>query len=97
MAYDPATRTVIMYGGYSDTAGRLTDTWSWNGTTWTQLHPPAAPGVVSPAWQSAYDPAARQFIAYGGFPGNEQTWAWTGHNWTRLHPAASPGPGPTAP
>ncbi len=84
LVYDPATKTAIMYGGFSGSTGRLSDTWSWNGSTWTQLQPAASPGVVSPVWQSAYDPAARQLIVYGG---DNDAW---------LQPGA-PGPGPARP
>jgi hypothetical protein len=44
LVYDPATKTAIMFGGFSSDTGRLGDTWSWNGTTWTRLHPAANPG-----------------------------------------------------
>jgi len=92
MAYLPATRTTILFGGFNGT--RLSDTWSWDGTTWTRLHPARSPGVVSTAWQAAYDSVSHQLILFGGDPGNgtftSNTWAWAGTTWTRLHPAAFP-------
>jgi hypothetical protein len=84
-----------LYGGFNDESGRLSDTWSWNGSTWTQLHPADSPGVDSPAWQAAYDAAAKQLILYGGDLNGQYsqgTWSWSGSTWTQLHPAASPGP-----
>ncbi len=59
LAYDAVTKTAILFGGFNSSAGRLSDTWSWNGTTWTQLHPVTSPGVVTTAWQAAYDPASQ--------------------------------------
>jgi hypothetical protein len=81
-----------MFGGFN--GERLSDTWSWNGVTWTELHPATSPGVVSTAWQAAYDGASHQLVLFGGDPGlgtfANDTWAWNGTTWTRLHPAVSP-------
>jgi hypothetical protein len=95
LVYDQATQTAIMFGGFSTTTGRLSDTWSWDGTTWTQLAPATSPGVVTTAWQAAYDAATQQVLLFGGDPGNGEppqngTWAWDGTTWTELSPALSP-------
>jgi hypothetical protein len=70
------------------------DTWSWNGTTWTQLNPSTSPsGRDSAAF--VYDPATSQMILFGGFRGTGfapgDTWSWNGTTWTQLSPAHSPG------
>jgi hypothetical protein len=96
LVYDRASRTAIMYGGFSSATGRLSDTWSWDGTNWTQLTPATSPGLLTIAWQAAYDPVSSQVLLFGGDPGNGNppsagTWAWTGTTWTRLAPAFSPG------
>jgi Kelch motif len=93
MAYDAATRTVILFAGFHGT-GYWDDTWSWNGTTWTKLNPATAPsGRDSAAF--VYDPATSQMILFGGFRGTGfapgDTWAWNGTTWTPLSPAHSPG------
>ena len=36
MAYDPATGTMILFGGEANNVN-LSDTWSFNGTTWIRL------------------------------------------------------------
>jgi hypothetical protein len=94
MAYDAATQQVILFGG-SD-AGcphqALTDTWAWNGTTWTQLQPATSPPLYG---AMAYDSATQSIIMYGGFncfTNSTQTWSWDGTTWTQLNPATSPGP-----
>jgi hypothetical protein len=95
MAYDQATQKAILFGGFSTSTGRLGDTWSWNGSTWTRLTPATSPGVITTAWQAAYDAATRQVLVFGGDPGNngrfrDQTWAWTGTTWTNLSPVTAP-------
>ena len=57
-AYDAATGTDLLTGGRTGCgpgAGQYIDTWSWNGATWTQLHPTNdGPGRM--AWFTmAYD------------------------------------------
>ena len=42
MAYDAATGTVVLFGGLGG-HGDLGDTWTWNGTTWTQQAPSDQP------------------------------------------------------
>jgi hypothetical protein len=38
MAYDPGTGQLVLYGGAIDSGRKLFgDTWTWNGTTWSQL------------------------------------------------------------
>jgi hypothetical protein len=94
MTYDAATQTIVLFGGFSSATGRLGDTWSFNGTTWTQLTPATSPGIVTIAWQAAYDPAAQQVLIFGGDLGSGHlqnlTWAWNGTTWTQLTPATSP-------
>jgi hypothetical protein len=69
------------------------DTWTWNGTAWTQQFPASIP---SPREQAvgAYDALLGSVVLFGGVdgPGGElnDTWIWTGTNWQQLHPAAVP-------
>jgi hypothetical protein len=95
MAYDDATKTVVLFSG-SDGSSDYTsfnDTWTWNGTAWTQQFPASIP---SPREQAvgAYDALLGSVVLFGGVdgPGGElnDTWIWTGTNWQQLHPAAVP-------
>jgi hypothetical protein len=91
LVYDPATKTTILFGGFN--GARLSDTWSWDGVTWTQLNPATSPGVVSTAWQAAYDGASHQLILFGGDESgtfSNSTWSWDGTTWNQLQPAVSP-------
>ena len=95
MAYDAATKTVILFTGFHGT-GYWDDTWSWNGTTWTPLSPAHSPGIDVFARQAAYDTASNQLLLFGGDAGHNTflntIWTWTGTDWTQLSPATSPPP-----
>ncbi|HEX3833146.1 MAG TPA: putative Ig domain-containing protein [Solirubrobacteraceae bacterium] len=104
MAYDPAIKQIVMFGGYGPTGGGYSaSTWAWTGSNWQQLAPatvPAARYDESMAW----DPATQQLVMFGGehkgltgLATLNDTWRWTGANWVQLHPAISPGPREGAP
>jgi uncharacterized repeat protein (TIGR01451 family) len=91
MAYDPATGDMVLFGGGGN-SGVLNDTWTWNGTTWTQLSPATSPPVRAGA-SMAYDPATGNMVLFGGL-GNSgflgDTWTWDGTTRTQQSPATSP-------
>jgi hypothetical protein len=97
MAYDALTKTVVLFGG-SNGAGDCCniyygDTWTWNGTTWTQQFPATSPSPRNvPAM--AYDASLGLAILIGGYstPGQglSGTWAWNGTTWTELNLADQP-------
>jgi hypothetical protein len=96
IVYDGATGQLLLFGGsrYPFTQGGfLGDTWAWNGTTWTQLHPATSPPARHNA-DMVYDQARHEVILFGGYDGSYlgDTWAWNGTTWTQLHPATSPPP-----
>lgn len=92
MVYDPATKQLLLFGGGATPSGPFNgDTWTWDGTTWTQLHPATSPpgrefGDV------VYDAATKTVVLFAGWHGSylDDTWSWNGTNWTQLSPAASP-------
>jgi hypothetical protein len=94
MAYDAATQQVILFGGGTP-SGHFTQfsaaTWAWNGATWAQLHPPAAPSGRIGA-SMTYDAARQRILLYGGYGQamNADTWTWDGATWTQAHPATTP-------
>ncbi|MGH9091333.1 MAG: Kelch repeat-containing protein [Acidimicrobiales bacterium] len=91
MAYDPATSTMVLFGG-TKVAGALADTWTWNGTTWTKLTPATSPTARYGA-SMAYDPATSSVVLFGGTKVGgtfADTWSWNGTTWTKLTPATSP-------
>ena len=79
-AYDPLTKTSVMFGGSTGTTDSSTDTtetltvettdetWSWDGATWAQAHPAAGPSARFSS-SMVFDPASSQLVLFGG--GNE--------------------------
>src|SRR2546429_77956 len=56
MAYDAATHTVVLFGGGDRFL--LNDTWTWDGSDWTQQAPATSPPIRQRA-SMAYDNATR--------------------------------------
>lgn len=103
MAYDPTTRTVVLFGGRDSSGVALGDTWTWGGVTWTQQFPAVSPPARAPGHSMAYDSATGTVVLFGG-GGNENsnygspvfgdTWEWDGRtrSWTQLLPPSGPSP-----
>ena len=97
MAYDTQTGQVVLTGGSGWSPGSgsvdLSDTWTFNGTTWTQG--PNGPSARSGA-RAAYDSVNGNVVLFGGvqksgtFLGD--TWIYNGTSWTQAAPSASPSP-----
>ena len=94
LAYDSARGRVVLYGGLEELeegARRLSDTWEWDGTSWTKVTPIGAdaspPARIAHAL--AYDIARGRVVLFGGF-GNSgvlsDTWEWDGTSWTEVTP-----------
>src|SRR5215472_3621620 len=89
MAYDAATHNLVLFRG--------SQTWTWNGSTWTRQHPATTPPSRGSA-SMAYDAATRTVVLFGGLSRNcghtcahlNDTWTWNGSTWKRHHPATSP-------
>ena len=43
VAYDPAHRDLVLFSGRGASQHLLSDTWIWDGTSWTQAHPKHTP------------------------------------------------------
>lgn len=94
-AYDPVHRVLVLFGGFTSPDGFAPsgDTWTWNGTTWTDVTPAASPpvrGAAAMAWDG------HELVLFGGAGGTRtllnDTWTWDGRSWTQRHPAAPPAP-----
>lgn len=92
MAFDPATQTVLLVlSGLSP--GASPSTWSWDGTTWRELHPLHQPDLGGFTTFLAPVPGTRQLILTRVSvdpPQGLETWTWDGHDWTRQHPSVMP-------
>ena len=99
MAYDPGTGQLVLFGGVNtSSSGFLNDTWTWNGTTWTQQSPTTSPPASDDS-SMAYDSGTGQLVLFGGFYSgcglgcgifSNQTWTWNGTTWTQQSPTTSP-------
>ncbi len=97
MAYCAASGKIILFGG-SNNAGNdpfaLDETWSWDGTDWTQEFPattPPARGNFFGMCESGdnilmYGGAT----AYSGLSPSGDTWIYDGTDWTEQFPSTSP-------
>jgi hypothetical protein len=95
LAYDSATKQLLMFGGLGMGETSLGDTWDWNGSNWVKLNPSTHPAARSSA-ALAYDSASQESILSGGatLTGTalNDTWQWTGSDWSRQSPAANLNP-----
>jgi hypothetical protein len=86
MTFDPATRHVVMFGGFSQGGGNVSTMWSWRGQAWASL------GVDAPFQRTGVIAAGnvdgKTLLACLGAP--SQTWVWDGSHWTQLHPTHNP-------
>jgi hypothetical protein len=94
MAFDATTGQLLLFGGYSETAGQAyqmyTDTWSWDGTTWSQLA--SSQGGLSWSGSMVYDGATGQMLMIQTDGATTTTYEWSGSSWTLLRPAHQPAP-----
>jgi plastocyanin len=92
LVYDAARGQTVLFGGFAGGAGYLGDTWTWDGTSWTEQHPPNSPPARA-YMGIAYDAARRQVVIFGGSRLDRlanDTWTWDGTNWTQVHPSRFP-------
>jgi len=102
MAYDTATGNMVLFGGTNCSGANcildslLSDTWVWNGSTWTEESPTNYPPARDAATM-AYDAAAGNMVLFGGEvsgagPNNVvgDTWVWNGSAWTEASTTGPP-------
>lgn len=64
-AYDEASHQVVLFGGIGSAGPALDDTWTWDGSAWTQQHPSSSPSARAFA-SMTYDPRGRDVVLVGG-------------------------------
>lgn len=87
-AYDPQTKTVLLFGGRLEPGTPVDDTWAWNGTTWQELDSGAGGPQPGEGSDMAWDPALGEMVLLtrsGVISEPAQTWTWAGSHWD--HPA----------
>ena len=74
LAMDPQSHRLILVGGVSAQGAPAGDTWAWDGSTWSELHP---------AHRPAGGPASLTELGTGPLLYEQDgTWAWNGADWT---------------
>lgn len=104
LVFDAARKVVVMYGGRDvpsaaaagtgGDAGTITfaaDTWTWDGSDWTQQHPAHHPVLFVPF--ATYDYARSEVVLLGFRPTGMETWTFNGVDWMQ-HPAVQGRPDP---
>ena len=78
-----AAAQAVLYGG-EDGAGLRSDTWVWDGATWTQHDLPEP----FPRYDAMMAPLGGKLVMIGGAHGNpaalSDSWAWDGATWTMI-------------
>ena len=91
MAFDAARSRIVLFGGSLIPGGLMNDTWTYDGMTWTQQSPMAAPTARS-QHAMCYDSVRQLVVLFGGQSAGMpfgDTWEWDGSTWTqRLTPRA---------
>jgi hypothetical protein len=99
VAYDAANGTLVLAGGVSDHS--FTDTWTFDGTTWTAACGTTTPSTPACAFGTRYsaamahDPVSKRVIMFGGWSDTvvnptAETWAWDGSSWTAVCGTTTP-------
>jgi hypothetical protein len=92
MVFDLARSVCVTFGGWNG-AGGTAETWEWNGTSWTQRLPAAAPW---PRWghAMAYDGVRGRTVLFGGIGSGNfgDTWEYDGAAVTWTPRATGGGP-----
>lgn len=95
MAFDAARGQTVLFGGYHGSGIFDGETWTWDGTAWTQK----AIGGPAPSPRCchamAYDADRQVVVLFGGQTGDAQfsaeTWEWNGIAWSQ-RAVGDPGP-----
>jgi hypothetical protein len=96
-AFHLGSGATVLFGGAGVSPFALrADTWTYDGSDWTQATPNSSPtGRFGMAM--VHDLARNRCVMFGGISSlisialpNNQTWEWDGTDWTQATPAASP-------
>ena len=87
----PLRGITVLFGGHNGSntnpyAQVLGDTWTWNGSDWTQQHPLHSPAPRYYA-QGYYDPTLQMAVLCGGGNNTQNftdCWGWDGTDWVQV-------------
>lgn len=99
LVYDETLKKTVLFGGYTDSKAVFrNDTWTWDGTAWTEVknNRPTHRSLMA-MW---YDPLLKKTVVYGGIgrpdldtrvTRYEDMWSFSGTGWTKMNVSATPG------
>jgi N-acetylneuraminic acid mutarotase len=100
MVYDPKLKKTVLFGGYN-TDNFRNDTWTWNGTEWTEVKTDSKSRPPNRSLMGIwYDPLQQKIILYGGIGRGSvdervtrysDMWSFSGTGWTKLTVTDTPG------
>jgi len=94
LVFDPIRSEVVLCGSASSSAP--SQTWIWDGTTWTKKSTPTTPWG-RPNTRAVWHPERKSVVLYGGGQAGSTSstlgdlWEWNGQRWTQLANIAPPG------
>lgn len=93
VAFDSRRERIVMFGGIGASAGRLPDTWEWDGARWIEQHPAKRPAPRA-QHAMAYDAVRERVVLFGGYGAGstflDDTWEWDGVNWSERMSSTTP-------
>lgn len=92
LVYDTTRERIIMHGG-TDTVLTFDDTWTYNGSRWTEISTTTKPTATDFNRMYAYDEDRDSLVLFGGGVGVseiDETWEFDGTDWTQATPGTSP-------
>ena len=94
LTYDSVRQRMVLFGGlprYPTGGGPLSDTWEWDGSTWTEIL--VSGPMQRHSYGMAFDTVREHAVLFGGYGlgGHADTWEWDGVTWTE-HLVTGPPP-----
>ena len=98
LVYDQNLKKTVFFGGLDVSGIYLDQTWTFDGTAWSQVKKNPAPSrTLTSMW---YDPILKKTVLYGGLgrltsesrlTRFDDMWSFDGTGWTQIKPTATPG------
>jgi len=98
LVYDQNLKKIVFFGGFDLNSVYLDQTWTYDGTVWTQVKKNPAPSrSLTSMW---YDPILKKTVIYGGLgritsqdrlTRYSDMWSFDGTGWTQIKPDVTPG------
>ncbi len=99
IGYDQTRQQTVRLTYAFDSVARLyrSQTWLWDGTSWTQATPATSPAPRNVLAPLQFMTASQQTLLFGGTLTNTSAyvadnWVWDGVTWSQLNPTTSPSP-----